>query len=71
MIASQHYTFSVSGRDFDNIYGRVVERGLEHWADPTRRHPQAINSHDGGRVYFLSNDGHYPEIITPPYGTGT
>jgi hypothetical protein len=71
-IASQHYAFLVSERDFDSIYGRVVERGLEHWADPTQRHPQAINNHDGGRgVYFLSIDGHYLEIITRPYGSGT
>ena len=67
-IASQHYAFLVSEADFDNIYSRIVERGLGHWADPTQRHPDEINNHDGGRgVYFLSNDGHYLEIITRPY----
>jgi hypothetical protein len=58
--------------DFDGIYGRIVERSLDHWADPTQRHPQTINTHDGGRgVYFLSNDGHFLEIITRPYGSGS
>ena len=71
-IACQHYAFLVSEHDFDNIHDRVVERSLEHWADPTQRHPHTINNDDGGRgVYFLSNDGHYLEIITRPYGTGT
>ena len=68
---SQHYAFLVSEPEFDAIYGRVTERGLDHWADPTQRHPGEINHHDGGRgVYFLSNDGHFLEIITRPYGSG-
>lgn len=70
-IAPQHYAFLVSEADFDTIYGRVSERGLDHWADPQQRHPGEINRHDGGRgVYFLSNDGHFLEIITRPYGSG-
>ncbi|MCU1360312.1 MAG: hypothetical protein JWN99_1601 [Ilumatobacteraceae bacterium] len=71
-IASQHYAFLVSEHDFDDIYGRIVERSLDHWAGPTQRHPKTINTHDGGRgVYFLSNDGHFLEIITRPYGSGS
>jgi hypothetical protein len=71
-IAFQHYAFLVSESDFDSIFGRIVERGLDHWADPAQCQPQAINDHDGGRgVYFVSNDGHYLEIITRPYGSGT
>jgi catechol 2,3-dioxygenase-like lactoylglutathione lyase family enzyme len=70
-IASQHYAFLVSEDDFTAIYGRIVERGMDHWADPQARHPGAINRHDGGRgVYFLSPDGHYLEILTRPYGSG-
>jgi hypothetical protein len=70
-ITSQHYAFLVPEPEFDAIYGRVTERGLDHWADPTQRHPGEINHHDGGRgVYFLSNDGHFLEIITRPYGSG-
>ena len=37
-----------------------------------QRQPAEINHHDGGRgVYFLSNDGHFLEIITRPYGSGS
>lgn len=70
-IAGQHYAFLVSEPEFDDIYGRIVDRGIDHWADPMQRRPGEINRHDGGRgVYFLSNDGHYLEIITRPYGSG-
>jgi hypothetical protein len=65
----QHYAFLVSEDEFDAVFGRVVERGMDHWADPGRQHPGEINHHDGGRgVYFLSNDDHFLEIITRPYG---
>ena len=70
-IAPQHYAFLVDERDFDAIHGRIVERGLDHWADPTQRRPGEINHHHGGRgVYFLSPDGHFLEILTRPYGSG-
>ncbi len=65
----QHYAFLVTEDEFDAIYGRVVEQGLDHWADPGRQHAGEINHHDGGRgVYFPSNDDHLLEIITRPYG---
>ena len=70
-ITPQHYAFLVSEDDFDAIYGRVSERGLDHWADPMRHRPGEINRNDGGRgVYFLNDDGHFLEIITRPYGSG-
>ena len=70
-IAPQHYAFLVSEDEFTEIYGRVSERGLDHWADPMQRRPGEFNRNDGGRgVYFLSNDGHFLEIITRPYGSG-
>lgn len=64
-----HYAFLVSESEFDIIFARIVERSVDYWADPARRHPGEINRHDGGRgVYFDSNDGHFLEIITRPYG---
>jgi catechol 2,3-dioxygenase-like lactoylglutathione lyase family enzyme len=69
-IAPQHYAFLVSEDDFDAIYGRITERGIEHWADP-RQSAHGINRNDGGRgTYFLDPSGHYLEIITRPYGSG-
>ncbi|ALR11964.1 bleomycin resistance protein [Mycobacteroides saopaulense] len=69
-ITPQHYAFLVGEDDFDAIYGRITDRGIEHWADPRAQHPGEINHHDGGRgVYFQDPSGHYLEIITRPYGS--
>jgi catechol 2,3-dioxygenase-like lactoylglutathione lyase family enzyme len=66
---TQHYAFLVDEAEFDAIHGRILDRGLNHWADPSRRQPGRINHHDGGRgVYFADPDGHLLEIITRPYG---
>ena len=71
-IASQHYAFLVSEDEFDQIFGRIVEQRLDHWADPAKREPDVINRDDGGRgVYFEDPDGHFLEIITRPYGSGS
>lgn len=68
-VRSRHFAFLVSDEEFDAIFGRIRDRGLQHWADPGRRRPGAINRNDGGRgVYFDDPDGHFLEIITRPYG---
>ena len=70
-VAPQHYAFLVSEDEFDAIFGRIVEQGIDHWADPGRRHARTVNHEDGGRgVYFEDPDGHLLEIITRPYGSG-
>lgn len=71
-IAPQHYAFLVSDDEFDMIFERMHERGLEFWADPAQRRAGEINHDDGGRgVYFADPDGHLLELITRPYGSGT
>ncbi|GAA3168459.1 VOC family protein [Blastococcus jejuensis] len=68
-IHQRHYAFLVSEEDFDQIFGRIRERGLPYWADPFEKHPGEINTNDGGRgVYWNDPDGHKLEIITRPYG---
>ncbi len=70
-IASQHYAFLISEPDFDDVYRRITERGIDHWADPGLSQQGTINHHDGGRgVYFEDPDGHLLEAITRPYGSG-
>ncbi len=70
-IAPQHYAFLIGEGDFDEVFGRIRGRGLEHWADPFKDKPGEINRNDGGRgVYFDDPDGHLLEIITRPYGSG-
>jgi catechol 2,3-dioxygenase-like lactoylglutathione lyase family enzyme len=70
-IASQHYAFLIGETDFDEIFGRIVDRDLEYWADPSCTRRGEINRDDGGRgVYFADPDGHLLEIMTRPYGSG-
>lgn len=68
-IPSQHFAFIVTESEFDAIHARIVNRGLEFWADPFHRQPGRINTNDGGRgLYWSDPDGHNLEIITVPYG---
>jgi catechol 2,3-dioxygenase-like lactoylglutathione lyase family enzyme len=70
-ITAQHYAFLISEAEFDEIFGRIQERGLSYWADPFRNQPGEINTRDGGRgVYFEDPSGHFLEILTRPYGSG-
>jgi extradiol dioxygenase family protein len=70
-IWSQHYAFIVTEDEFDQIFGRIKERGLDYFADPHGEYKGEINHHDGGRgVYWSDPSGHWLEIITRPYGSG-
>jgi len=69
-IAPQHYAFLIGEDEFDAVFGRIRERGLEYWADPFLQEPGKINHNDGGRgFYFKDPDGHLLEVITRPYGS--
>jgi catechol 2,3-dioxygenase-like lactoylglutathione lyase family enzyme len=71
-IVPQHYAFLVSESDFDQVLGRIRERGLRYWADPHHHDADEINTRDGGRgLYFEDPNGHNLEILTRPYGSGT
>ncbi|MFJ4871985.1 VOC family protein [Streptomyces sp. NPDC088757] len=67
-IQMQHYAFLVDDELFERAYGRLRERGVEHWADPQMRRPGETNTEHGGRgVYFKDPAGHAMELITRPY----
>jgi hypothetical protein len=34
-IQPQHYAFLISEIDFDAVFDRIKQRGLNYWADPT------------------------------------
>ncbi|MEU1814821.1 VOC family protein [Streptomyces roseifaciens] len=71
-IVPQHYAFLVPEESFDGIFARIEEAGVPYWADPYRTRPNEINHHDGGRgVYFPDPSGHYLEVLTRPYGSGS
>jgi catechol 2,3-dioxygenase-like lactoylglutathione lyase family enzyme len=68
-VVPRHYAFLVDDAEFDEIFGRIKERGLDYWADPGKSRPGQINHNDGGRgVYWHDPNGHFLEIITVPYG---
>jgi len=70
-LESRHYAFLVGEDDFDQIFPRLVERGVPYWADPHASRPQEINTNNGGRgCYFPDPSGHWLEILTRPYGSG-
>ena len=70
-IASQHYAFLISEEEFDQVFARVTERGIEYFADPGCRQPGEINRRDRGRgFYFADPDGHLLEVLTRAYGAG-
>ena len=67
-VQPQHYAFLVSEAEFDEIFGRIRERGLPYWADPGKTRKGSINHHINRRgVYFDDPSGHLLEIITRPY----
>jgi catechol 2,3-dioxygenase-like lactoylglutathione lyase family enzyme len=69
-IQVQHYAFLVTEEDFDGIYQRIVDTGLEHSADPQMTQPGIFNRNHGGRgVYFRDPAGHGLEALTRPYGS--
>ncbi|MGW7351631.1 VOC family protein [Streptomyces sp. Z26] len=71
LIVMQHYAFLVSEEEFDGIFQRIKDGGVDYAADPHWKRPGEINRNDGGRgVYFKDPSGHGMEAITRPYGAG-
>jgi catechol 2,3-dioxygenase-like lactoylglutathione lyase family enzyme len=70
-IIVEHYAFLVSEAELDQVFARLQERGVDHFADPRLARKGEINRNDGGRgCYFKDPNGHVLEIITRPYGSG-
>ena len=69
-ISSQHFAFLISEDEFDLVFARIRDRGLQYWAYPDKQRPGEINRYGGGRgMYFDDPDGHLLEVITRPYGS--
>ncbi len=64
----QHYAFKVSEAEFDEIFGRVKERGLLYGSGPATPEDGEFNHWNGGRgVYFRDPNGHLLELLTRDY----
>lgn len=71
-ISPQHYAFLINEKEFDEIFNRITEQRIPYWADPQATRAGEINHSDGGRgLYFEDPNGHYLEILTRPYGSGS
>ena len=69
-ITPQHYAFLVDDDEFDAIFARIRQAGIDYYADPHHRQRGRINHRDGGRgLYFDDPNGHNLEILTRPYGS--
>lgn len=67
-IQPQHFAFLVTEEEFDGVYQRILETGLDHSADPQWTRPGTFNRNHGGRgVYFRDPAGHGLEALTSPY----
>ncbi len=65
---TQHYAFKVSETEFDAIFGRVKEEGLDYGSGPFSPTDMEINHWNGGRgVYFRDPSGHLLELLTRDY----
>jgi len=63
--SSHHYAFLVDDDLFDRAHARMLELGIDTWADPDHNEPDTINTRWGGRgVYFPDPAGHNMEILT-------
>jgi catechol 2,3-dioxygenase-like lactoylglutathione lyase family enzyme len=69
-LITQHYAFTLSDAEFDQLYKRLTEREVEHWADARGSRPGCVYT-DGDRrgVFFLDPSGHQLEALTHrPHG---
>ena len=60
-----HYAFHVSDDEFDAIFKRIQEAGIDWGSDPWSPANRQLNSRKGGRgVYFRDPNGHMLELLT-------
>ena len=67
-VEHHHYAFKVSEPEFDEIFGRIKEAGLEYGSGPRSSTDMETNTWNGGRgVYFRDPNGHLLELLTQDY----
>lgn len=63
--STNHYAFRVSAQEFDAIFGRIKEMGLNYYSDQLFEHPGELNDRRNGRgFYFMDPNGHNFEVMT-------
>ncbi|BAY14226.1 VOC family protein [Calothrix sp. NIES-2098] len=62
---SHHYAFQVSDEEFDAIFARIKDKGIEYSSDPMHHNKCQINHRKEGRgFYFYDPNGHNLELLT-------
>jgi catechol 2,3-dioxygenase-like lactoylglutathione lyase family enzyme len=62
-----HYAFHVSDAEFDAIFDRVKQAGMQYGSTPWSMQDGKLNDWNGGRgVYFRDPNGHVLELMTVP-----
>jgi catechol 2,3-dioxygenase-like lactoylglutathione lyase family enzyme len=62
-----HYAFHVNEDEFDAIFGRIQDAGIDWGSEPWTPANRQLNNRKGGRgVYFKDLDGHMLELLTRP-----
>ena len=62
---SHHYAFQVSEDEFDAIFARIREAGIDWGSGPRSSRDRQLNTRKGGRgVYFHVLDDHLLELLT-------
>ena len=60
-----HYAFHVSDEEFDQIFWRVQQGGLDYGSEPGNPDNGKLNNWNGGRgIYFRDRSGHLLELLT-------
>jgi len=61
----QHYAFKLSGDEWEAARQRLLDRGIQTWADPHMSEPGEVYEFNGEKgTYFQEPSGHLLEIIT-------
>jgi catechol 2,3-dioxygenase-like lactoylglutathione lyase family enzyme len=64
-VRSMHLAFLVDEEEFDPIFNRILEEGVEYFADPSHQRRGEINTrHEGRGFYFADPSGHNLEVLT-------
>ena len=67
-VEHHHYAFKVGELEFDEIFDRIKDAGVEYGSGPRTSTDMQTNTWNGGRgVYFRDPNGHLLELLTQDY----
>ena len=62
---AQHYAFKLDPEAWEAAQARLLDRGIQTWADPHKQEPDGVYDVNGEKgAYFDDPSGHLMEILT-------